>query len=60
MNNNTYRKVTGTVFAVVAVMHALRLISGWEVVFNGWAIPIWFSLVGVVFAGCLAWNGLKK
>lgn len=60
MNNNNYRKVTGAVFAVVAVMHVLRLVSGWGVVFNGWAIPMWFSLVGVVFAGWLAWTGLKK
>ena len=60
MNNNTYRKVTGTVFAVVTVMHAVRLVNDWEVVFNGWALPIWLSGVGVVFAGCLAWNGLKK
>ncbi len=60
MNNNTYRKVAGTVFGVVAVMHAVRLVSGWEVVFNGWIVPIWFSLVGVVFAGWLVWIGLKK
>lgn len=60
MNNNTYRKVAGTVFAVVAVMHVLRLVSGWEVVFGSWSVPVWGSLVGVVFAGWLAWTGLKK
>ena len=60
MNNNAYRKVAGTVFAVVAVMHVLRLISGWEMAFAGWAMPIWLSVVGVVFAGWLAWTGLKK
>jgi len=60
MNNNTYRKVVGTVFAVVAVVHALRLMSSWDVVLGGWAMPMWLSVVGVVFAGYLAWNGLKK
>ena len=60
MNNNKYRKVAGTVFAVVAVVHALRLVSGWDVVFDGWAMPMWFSVAGVVFAGWLAWSGLKK
>jgi len=48
------------VFGVVAAMHALRLVSGWEVVFNGWSVPMWFSLVGVFFAGWLSWTGLKK
>lgn len=60
MNNNTYRKVSGTVFAVVAVIHALRLVSGWEVVFGSWALPMWLSVVGVVFAGWLSWTGLRK
>ena len=60
MNSNTYRKVAGTVFAVVAVVHALRLMSSWDVVLGGWAMPMWLSVVGVVFAGYLAWNGLKK
>lgn len=39
-------------FGVVAVMHALRLVSGLDMVFGSWAVPMWWaSVVGVVFAG---------
>lgn len=60
MNNNNYRKVSGAVFVVVAGMHALRLAWGWDVVFGSWAVPMWLSVAGIVFAGWLAWTGLKK
>ena len=60
MSNNKYRKVTGTVFAVIAVMHAFRLLYGWETMMGGWAVPMSLSWFGVAFAGWLAWSGLKK
>ena len=42
------------VFAIVAVVHLLRLIFGWEVTVNGAVVPIWLSAVGLVVAGGLA------
>lgn len=60
MTNNTYCKTTGTVFAVIAVLHALRLLYGWEAMIGGWSVPMWLSVAAVVFAGWLAWSGLKK
>ena len=60
MNNNTYRKTAGTVFTVIAVLHALRILYGWEAVFNGWNMPMSLSWFGVAFAGWLSWSGLKK
>ena len=60
MSNNSYRKTTGVVFAVIAVVHALRLFYGWEAVIGGWAVPFWFSWLAVFFAGWLAWSGFRK
>ena len=42
------------IFSLVAVLHALLLIFGWEAVINGMAVPMWASVVGVIIAGGLA------
>jgi len=60
MSNNTYRKTVGSVFAVVAVVHALRALYGWDFIVGYWHAPIWISWVAVVCIGWLAWNGFKK
>jgi hypothetical protein len=43
------------VFALIAIMHVLRLVLGWEVTVNGIIIPMWVSLPGLVIAAGLAW-----
>ena len=40
--------------AVIGIVHLLRLFTGWEVVVNGFTIPVWISLPGAVVAGGLA------
>ena len=42
------------VFAMVAVVHLLRIIQGWEVLVNGITMPLWVSVVGAIIAGGLA------
>ncbi|TAL09131.1 MAG: hypothetical protein EPO02_11025 [Nitrospirae bacterium] len=42
------------VFGIVALLHILRLAFGWEVTFQGGAVPMWVSGLGVVIAGGLA------
>ena len=42
------------VFALVAVVHLLRLFYGWEVVVASVVIPMWVSWLGLVVAGGLA------
>ncbi len=42
------------IFALMAVVHVLRLIFGWEAVINGIVVPMWVSVVGVFIAGGLA------
>ena len=41
-------------FSLVAVLHVLRLIFGWEVAINGVVMPMWASVVGLIVAGGLA------
>ena len=42
------------VFALVALLHILRLVFGWEVTFQEGVVPLWVSWLGVVVAGGLA------
>jgi len=42
------------IFSLVAVLHMLRLIFGWQAVIDGLVIPMWASVVGLIIAGGLA------
>lgn len=51
------------VFAIVALVHLLRLVFGWEVTINGAAVPPWASVLGIVIAAGLAvmlWRESRK
>ena len=43
-----------TVFTIIALVQLLRLLIGWEVTIQGFAVPIWASGVAVVVAAGLA------
>lgn len=39
---------------LIAVLHLVRLFFSWEIVVEGFVIPVWWSIGGFVVAGCLA------
>ncbi len=45
---------SGAVFAVVAVAHVVRLITGIEIVVGGVLLPVWVSFLGALIAALLA------
>ena len=45
---------SGAVFAVVAVAHVVRLITGLEIVGGGAILPMWVSFLGALIAALLA------
>ena len=59
MKKKTYYKAVSIVFAVVAVLHALRALYQWEATIGGAIIPVWFSWVAVIIAGYLAIRGFQ-
>jgi hypothetical protein len=59
MRQKTLSLVVGLIFLLIAVMHVLRLALKWEVVLNGWSVPMWVSWLALVIAGFLAFEGLK-
>jgi hypothetical protein len=46
-------RIAGTIFAVVAIAHLLRLITATSVIIANWALPFWISGVGLVVTGSL-------
>ena len=60
LNRKTYMTVTATLFFVVAIIHLLRIIFGWQVEIGGLSIPFWVSWLGVLAAGALAYFGFTQ
>ena len=58
MNWKTFSIVAGVIFAVVALLHLLRIYMGWPVVIGDWSAPMWVSWIALVVAGVLAIWGL--
>lgn len=44
----------GIVFAIVAIIHILRLVYKFEVKIAGKIIPLWANWIGLVIAGALS------
>jgi hypothetical protein len=50
----TFTTATLIILALVAIMHALRVLLGWSVTVNGSDIPMWVSVVAFLVAAGLA------
>ena len=57
MNRKSYFFVTAVVFAVIGLLHLLRIVIGWEAVVAGWVVPVWISWVGLVVTAVFAFFG---
>ena len=57
MKQGAYFLVTSAIFALIALLHALRLFYGWKVTMEEWTVPDWVSWVGLLIAGYLACQG---
>jgi hypothetical protein len=53
MTQRTFSLVTAVLFSLVALLHAVRLLRGWQVTVEGAVMPIWISWIGLVIEGVL-------
>jgi len=60
MTQRTFNLTAGTLFLLVAILHALRLLFGWHASMGGWIVPMWVSWAGVVVAGFLAYSAFGR
>jgi len=59
MDRKTYFGVVSLVFVVIAVVHGLRVLNGWDANIGDWEIPLWVSYLSVVLGAYLAWTGYQ-
>ena len=57
MNKRTYFLISGLVFAIVAIVHLLRIINQFDVVIGTWSAPMVVSWIGLIAAGILSYFG---
>jgi len=50
---------SGTVFTVVAILHLIRSIMGWNVRIHEWNVPVGVSVVLFLLAGFLAFTAFR-
>jgi hypothetical protein len=53
MGRKPFTLIAAIIFAVMAVLHAFRLYSGFTIVLGSHDIPVWASWIGLVVAGVL-------
>ena len=59
MTEKTFVTIATVIFALVAVLHLLRLVIGWSIIIDTWTVPMWVSWVGLVVAGGLSYCGAR-
>ncbi len=59
MTQRTFSLVTAMLFLLIALLHAVRLLRGWQITIEGAVVPLWESWIGLAITGYLAWQGFR-
>jgi hypothetical protein len=59
MTQRTFSFVTAMLFLLIALLHAVRLLRGWQITIEGAVVPLWVSWIGLAITGYLAWQGFR-
>jgi hypothetical protein len=59
MTHQTFSLNTAVIFSLIALLHAIRLLRGWQVTIEGAVVPIWISWIALVIAAYLAYEGFR-
>ncbi len=59
MSARQYLLVSGTVFALVALAHILRIAGGMAVMIETWPLPMWVSILGTIVPAFLAYSAFR-
>jgi hypothetical protein len=59
MTQRTFCLVTAMLFLLIALLHAVRLLRGWQITIEGAVVPLWVSWIGLAITAYLAWQGFR-
>ena len=59
MGQKTYFTTTFIVFAVIGVLHLLRILNGWDAEIGGWVVPFWMSWPAILLFGYLSFSAYR-
>jgi hypothetical protein len=59
MHAKAFSLVAGLIFALVALLHLVRIFEEWPVIIADWSVPKSVSWVALIVAGGLALLGLR-
>ena len=59
MTARTFAGIAAAIFALVALLHLVRLVAGWPIVIGTWTVPMWPSWIGLVVAAALSYFGAR-
>jgi hypothetical protein len=59
MTQRIFSLVTAVLFFLIALLHAARLLRGWQVIIEGAVVPMWISWIGLAVAAYLAYQGFR-
>jgi uncharacterized integral membrane protein len=59
VDQRTFNVVASVIFAMVALLHLLRIYMDWPIVIGSWTAPMWVSWIALVVAGSLSYFGLS-
>ena len=59
MDQKQFSLTAGVIFALVALVHLVRIVLGWPISIDDWAAPMWISWIAVIVAAALSYSGLR-
>ena len=59
-SNKPFTTIAALIFLVMALLHAYRLATHFQVVFGSHVVPQWVSWIGVLVPAILAWGLWKE
>jgi hypothetical protein len=59
LKKGKFIQVSGIIFSAVAVLHGLRAFNEWDLVYNGWIVPLWVSWLAAAGLAYLAYSAFR-
>ncbi|WP_404790253.1 hypothetical protein [Altericista sp. CCNU0014] len=54
MNGKTYLLISAAIFALIAILHIVRLVNRWSILIGSFTVPLWGSWLGFILAAALS------